>query len=666
MSLNQNSLSFKKPFHVLSLRQKRRLVDKEFNSREKGSMPSCLYECDEKTVYENENSTPYSSEDELADLQIDDSCNTFSTNLLGNSDNEFRNSLLDPIFQKSTLTESIKKWSQQFNVSHTALSSLLKILHLHGHKELCVDARTLLNCPRNTSSKIVEVSGGHSTYFGIQNGLVRSLKKYYKTPPSSVKLNFNIDGLPLTKSSGSQFWPILCAVVDPDKYTEPFVVSIFHGYKKPVNVNDFLRSFVNEAKTICAEGIIIGSKNIAVQVNSIICDAPARAFVCGIKGHTGYFGCGKCIQEGDYVDNRIVFPEINAILRTDLSFKYRNHAEHHINTSILEELNIGMVSQIPLDYMHLICLGVMKRLLVFWTKGKIDVRIKNSQISSTVERCKNVAKTVPKEFARTPRSILDVDRWKATEFREFLLYTGIFVMKNVLSKVMFDHFLCLSISVRILADTEYSKKYITYAKDLLKHFVKKFGGIYGNQFLSYNVHNVVHICDDVETFGPLDQFSAFKFESFMYKLKLKLKTSSRPLHQIANRIAEESEMPIDHSMETFPKIHLKEDVIQCVELGKFHVTLKPYQNCFLLASKEIIVIENIFSKRGDIFIQGGIFVVKKSYFEIPCDSSIFDIYTVEKKALCNNNINYLISDIERKMFMIDLSSDEYLLAPLIL
>lgn len=81
MSLNQNSLSLKKPFHVLSLRQKRRLVDKEFNSRYKSSMPSCSYECDEMTVYENENSTPYSSEDELADLQIDDSCNAFSTKI---------------------------------------------------------------------------------------------------------------------------------------------------------------------------------------------------------------------------------------------------------------------------------------------------------------------------------------------------------------------------------------------------------------------------------------------------------------------------------------------------------------------------------------------------------------------------------------------------------
>lgn len=74
-----------------------------------------------------------------------------------------------------------------------------------------------------------------------------------------------------------------------------------------------------------------------------------------LQGHlyVEYFGCGKCIQEGEYIDNRIVFPEINATLRSDLSFKYHNQPEHHITTSILEDLNIGMVSQIPLDDMHL-------------------------------------------------------------------------------------------------------------------------------------------------------------------------------------------------------------------------------------------------------------------------------------------------------------------------
>lgn len=57
------------------------------------------------------------------------------------------------------------------------------------------------------------------------------------------------------------------------------------------------------------------------QINSLNCDSFAKVFICGIKSHTGYFGSRRCIQEGDYVDNPIVFPELNATFRSDLSFR---------------------------------------------------------------------------------------------------------------------------------------------------------------------------------------------------------------------------------------------------------------------------------------------------------------------------------------------------------
>lgn len=233
------------------MRQKRRLIDNELDSCNKSKVLEKSSDIINEPICENNFSFSSSScmEDE-PEVPIDVTDNASCDLVLGNNDD-----LLQPVsdFQK-------KMWTQTFNISHKALSSLLKILQLYGHNELSADARTLLRSPRNTFSKIVEVNGGHSAYFGIKNGLLKSLKKYYITPPSLVKLNFNIDGLPLTKSSGSQFWPILCAVVDSNIYTEPFVVSIFHGYKKPIDINDFLRSFVNETKRICSEGIMIGCK----------------------------------------------------------------------------------------------------------------------------------------------------------------------------------------------------------------------------------------------------------------------------------------------------------------------------------------------------------------------------------------------------------------------
>ena len=76
----------------------------------------------------------------------------------------------------------------------------------------------------------------------------------------------------------------------------------------------------------------------------------------------------KCTHKRVY-DGRMTFPETDAPLTTDVTFDEMVDDNHHNAPNPLQPLGIGMVSMFPLDYMHLICLGVMKRLLWLWTKG---------------------------------------------------------------------------------------------------------------------------------------------------------------------------------------------------------------------------------------------------------------------------------------------------------
>lgn len=99
-----------------------------------------------------------------------------------------------------------------------------------------------------------------------------------------------------------------------------------------------------------------------------------------VKNHNEYFGCSKCTVEGEYIEHTVVFPEITCALRTDESFVSKSQPEHHRDTSILECLNIGMVTQVPVDYMHLVCLGVTKRLIQFWIKGNASIRLTPEQV----------------------------------------------------------------------------------------------------------------------------------------------------------------------------------------------------------------------------------------------------------------------------------------------
>jgi len=106
-----------------------------------------------------------------------------------------------------------------------------------------------------------------------------------------------------------------------------------------------------------------------------------------------------------------------------------------------------MISQVAIDYMHLVCLGVMKRLLQFWTKRFKDIRFPKIHQNDLSETLLSLRTSIPYEFSRLPRSLREVDKWKATELRLFLLYIGPVILKSVMSAKYYEHFLTLSVAV---------------------------------------------------------------------------------------------------------------------------------------------------------------------------------------------------------------------------
>ena len=146
----------------------------------------------------------------------------------------------------------------------------------------------------------------------------------------------------------------------------------------------------------------------------------------------------------------------------------------------------------------------------------------------------------PSNFSRKPRCLMDSDRFKATELRQILLYTGPIVFRNILPDTTYKHFMLLHVAISILADNVkvQNQLYINYAEELLKLFVQEMRKIYKDESAVYNVHNLVHLADDVRQFGCLDNFSCFPFENYLYQLKSMLHTSYRPLAQICRRFSE--------------------------------------------------------------------------------------------------------------------------------
>lgn len=114
-------------------------------------------------------------------------------------------------------------------------------------------------------------------------------------------------------------------------------------------------------------------------------------------------------------------------------------------------------------------------------------------------------------------------------------------MYDVIPNEYIQHFSAFHCAVRILCDPLNCVRNKNYAEKLLLWFVENFKHLYGTENVVYNVHNLIHLADDVGTFGiPLDDFSCFPFENEMKNIKRYLRKHDKPLAQIFKRRLEEA------------------------------------------------------------------------------------------------------------------------------
>jgi hypothetical protein len=123
-------------------------------------------------------------------------------------------------------------------------------------------------------------------------------------------------------------------------------------------------------------------------------------------------------------------------------------------------------------------------MITYWRTESSTIsasRLSPAFLRTISQRLQHLNGRFPSCFARQPRSLFESDRWKATEFRQFLLYSGIVVLRGVLSTTQYEHFLCLSVAMHILLeeDGRVRNHYLEYAENLLKSFVSYSTQVFG-------------------------------------------------------------------------------------------------------------------------------------------------------------------------------------------
>jgi len=141
-----------------------------------------------------------------------------------------------------------------------------------------------------------------------------------------------------------------------------------------------------------------------------------------------------------------------------------------------------MVKDFPSDPLHLLYLGIVKALIVkMWCYGKPRCKLSFNQISEISTSLAEQKHCIPCEINRKPRSLIESNRWKGSEFRTFVLYIGPLVLKSVLDVDKYVNFLTLHVAITILSNSKHMELYLDYAKSLLEYFVKTFIILYGKE-----------------------------------------------------------------------------------------------------------------------------------------------------------------------------------------
>lgn len=208
----------------------------------------------------------------------------------------------DSLDKSLSPVDELRGWVFKYKISHVAVNKLLTIINKRNcnscFPNLPSNSRTFLHTPREVD--IRNMDPGLYCHLGIRVQIEKwFLINNVNLHTDIIEISVNIDGLPISKSSSSQVYPILCILENMKNFKNPIIlVGIYQGNEKPKDFNMFLRQFVDEAIDLTNNGIKIINKTYKFKIKMILMDAVAKSSVLNVKGHSGYSSCTKCTQVG--------------------------------------------------------------------------------------------------------------------------------------------------------------------------------------------------------------------------------------------------------------------------------------------------------------------------------------------------------------------------------
>lgn len=402
---------------------------------------------------------------------------------------------------------------------------------LDKHFDVIVDYMS-----RNKNENITDFDNG--------NLYKRARQKY----PHSILLclTLNADGAQVHNSQKKSVWPIQLY----QNYLPPhlrfkceniLLVTIYFGREKP-DFRKLLYPLCEELQTLGENTLsFYRSGQIFHCVPTVTCctlDLPARKLLSGLKSYSGKMACTFCLHEGISVTDHLKKKYIRYV-KLNSPPANRTHesiirAVERLSTNTLKKKKtIDGIVEIPpmllfdgfdlsagfaVDYMHNVAIGIMGMLLEFWMGShrlsKSSPFFKPMHPKARLLLDVRLLALKPfKKITRKPKSLQDRHFFKASEYRNLLLYYLPICLEGLLDYKLLKHFKLLSAAIYMLLRTKISSTELNEAHQMLVAFADEFEELYGREAVTMNIHLLRHYKESVINSGPLWATSLFGFES---------------------------------------------------------------------------------------------------------------------------------------------------------
>lgn len=351
-----------------------------------------------------------------------------------------------------------------------------------------------------------------------------------------LTIQWNTDGIQVFNSSKMSVWPIQVMVNELPYHEQReniILVGLWFSPTKP-DMNTFLLPFVQELCKLHNEGVDIqlpdhnSPTNFKIYTLISSVDSVARPMIQKIKQFNGKFGCSYCLNDGVIRDVgrgscRVYLGDIGP----NRTLEQHINDCNCINQSAIDNINgvkgtsvvllldtFHIIDSLVPDYMHCVLLGVVKTFVEAWFDSSSSEHewYLGRHVKEFDYRLMNIKP--PSEITRTPRSINDRKQYKASEWRTFLLYYSSVCLKGLLHQSYYQHWTLLISAIYGLLKDNCTTEEINYSENCLKRFVFVIPDLYGENFMKFNVHLLLHLSSHVRRWGSLWAWSTFPYEHY--------------------------------------------------------------------------------------------------------------------------------------------------------